>query len=95
MSEEIQPLEIAESELLTGLAKLLVLIYLGNRRKVDIIKAGLGSSTLYYNLLKGVQQGLLIVREDKIELTEKGRAVAKILYDAFKEITKVEKSSSQ
>jgi Mn-dependent DtxR family transcriptional regulator len=41
-------------------------------------------------LLKGVQLGLLIVNEDKIELTEKGRAVAEVLYRAFKEIEKIE-----
>jgi len=94
VSEETQPLEIAESELLTGLAKLLVLVYLGKKRKVDVIKAGLGSSTLYYNLLKGVQFGYVIVRENEIELTEKGKAIAKILYSALREIEKTEKSTS-
>jgi len=57
------------------------------------MRAGLGSSTVYSGLLKGVQLGLLVVREDKIELTEKGRAVAEVLYRAFKEIEKIEGSS--
>jgi Mn-dependent DtxR family transcriptional regulator len=53
------------------------------------MRAGLGVSTVYSNLLKGVQLGLLVVKEDKIELTEKGKAAARILYEAFREIEKI------
>ncbi|MCC6025090.1 MAG: hypothetical protein LM555_02190, partial [Desulfurococcaceae archaeon] len=60
---------------------------------VDLMRSGLGVSTVYSNLLKGVQLGLLIVKEDKIELTEKGRVVAEVLYRAFKEIEKIEGST--
>ena len=84
---------VAQSEYYTGLARLLVLLYLGLSRKVDMIRAGLGSSTIYFNTLKGVQLGLLRVVDDKIELTEKGKAVARILYEAFKEIEKIEGST--
>uniref|UniRef100_A0A7C4BB92 Transcriptional regulator n=1 Tax=Ignisphaera aggregans TaxID=334771 RepID=A0A7C4BB92_9CREN len=79
---------VAQSEYYTGLARLLTLLYLGLNRKVDMIRAGLGSSTIYFNTLKGIQLGLIRVVDDKIELTEKGRAVAEILYAAFKEIEK-------
>jgi hypothetical protein len=84
---------VAQSEYYTGLARLLVLLYLGLNRKVDMIRAGLGSSTIYTNILKGVQLGLLRVVDDKVELTEKGRAVAEVLYRAFKEIEKIEGST--
>jgi len=83
----------AQCEYFTGLARLIVLLYLGLGRKVDMIRAGLGSSTIYFNILKGVQMGLLLVKDDKIELTEKGRAIARVLYDALKEIEKIEKPS--
>jgi len=85
--------EVVKSEYFTGLGRLLILLYLGLSRKVDFMRAGLGASTVYSGLLKGVQLGLLVVREDKIELTEKGKAVAEILYKAFKEIEKIEGSS--
>jgi len=84
---------VAQSEYYTGLARLLVLLYLGLNRKVDMIRAGLGSSTIYINILKGVQLGLLRVVDDEIKLTEKGRAVAEVLYRAFKEIEKIEGST--
>jgi hypothetical protein len=84
---------VAQSEYYTGLARLLVLLYLGLNRKVDMIRAGLGSSTIYINILKGVQLGLLRVVDDEIKLTEKGRAVAEVLYRAFKEIEKIESST--
>jgi coproporphyrinogen III oxidase-like Fe-S oxidoreductase len=84
---------VAQTEYYTGLARLLVLLYLGLNRKVDMIRAGLGSSTIYFNILKGVQLGLLSIKNDKIELTEKGRSVARVLYEAFKEIEKIEGST--
>jgi coproporphyrinogen III oxidase-like Fe-S oxidoreductase len=88
--EEIS--RVVRSEYFTGLGRLLVLINMGLERKVDLMRAGLGVSTVYSNLLKGVQLGLLVVKEDRIELTEKGRAIARILYEAFKEIEKIEGS---
>jgi predicted methyltransferase len=92
MSREEEVHGVVRSEYLTGLGRILILIYMGLVRKVDLMRSGLGVSTVYSNLLKGVQLGLLIVKEDKIELTEKGRAVAEVLYRAFKEIEKIEGS---
>ena len=82
----------ARSEYFTGLGRLLILLHMGLERKVDFMRAGLGASTVYSSLLKGVQLGLLRVVDDKIELTEKGRAIAEVLYRAFKEIEKIEGS---
>jgi hypothetical protein len=81
--------DAARSEYFTGLGRLLILLHMGLERKVDFMRAGLGVSTVYSNLLKGVQLGLLVVKEDKIELTEKGKAAARILYEAFREIEKI------
>ena len=93
MSREEEVHGVVRSEYLTGLGRILILIYMGLVRKVDLMRSGLGVSTVYSNLLKGVQLGLLIVKEDKIDLTEKGRAVAEVLYRAFKEIEKIEGST--
>jgi hypothetical protein len=86
--------DAARSEYFTGLGRLLILLHMGLERKVDFMRAGLGASTVYSSLLKGVQLGLLRVVDDKIELMEKGRSVAKILYEAFMEIEKIEGSPS-
>jgi len=85
--------DAARSEYFTGLGRLLILLHMGLERKVDFMRAGLGASTVYSSLLKGVQLGLLRVVDDKIELTEKGRATARILYEAFMEIEKIEGST--
>jgi predicted methyltransferase len=85
--------DAARSEYFTGLGRLLILLHMGLERKVDFMRAGLGSSTIYINILKGVQLGLLRVVDDEIKLTEKGRAVAEVLYRAFKEIEKIEGST--
>jgi predicted transcriptional regulator len=93
VEREKEVYEAARSEYFTGLGRLLILLYMGLERKVDFIRAGLGSSTVYSSLLKGVQMGLIIMRDDKIELTERGKAIAKILYEALREIEKIEKQS--
>jgi len=93
MEQERELHEVVRSEYFTGLGRLLILLYLGLAKKVDFMRAGLGASTVYSGLLKGTQLGLIRVIDDKIELTEKGRAVAEVLYRAFKEVKKIKGSS--
>jgi len=78
---ELDVHEVARTRLLTGLSRILVLIHLGARRKVDLIRAGLGASTIYHNLLLLVEAGLVVKRGDEYVLTEKGEALARALLE--------------
>ena len=72
--------KVIESDYLSSLAKLLMLIYLGYNRKKKLIKAGLSSSLVYTNLLKLVSKNLVIITETgEITLTDKGKVEAEKL----------------
>jgi len=84
MSNEMVKMErvvkVIESDYLSSLAKLLMLIYLGYNRKKKLIKAGLSSSLVYTNLLKLVSKNLVIITETgEITLTDKGKVEAEKL----------------
>ncbi|AFL67057.1 transcriptional regulator [Desulfurococcus amylolyticus] len=75
--------EVARTKLLTGPSKILVLMYMGAKRKVDFIKAGLGASTIYYNMLFLVEAGLIVKKNGEYVLTEKGVMLAKALLECL------------
>jgi len=85
--------KIAKSSLFTGLARMLMLIRLGLRKKRHLIDAGLGSSTVYRALIDAITSDYIrIVNKDEIVLTEKGEKIADILLEAFKKIRDVDRA---
>ncbi|ADV65390.1 transcriptional regulator [Desulfurococcus mucosus] len=72
--------EVARTRLLTAPSRMLVLMHLGARRKVDFIRAGLGAGTIYYNLILLEKAGLVRKSGNEYRLTSKGRKLAEALY---------------
>ena len=90
MSNLEKAIEVAQSEYFTGLARLIMIVRLGYTRKRQIIRAGLGASTIYLNLLKATQRELALLKGDEIKLTPKGEKIADILLEAFDKLCKIE-----
>lgn len=80
VEEQLDPHEVAHTRLLTGVSRILALMHLGAKRKVDFIRAGLGASTLYHNLILLEEAGLIIKKGDEYLLTEKGARLAEAIY---------------
>ena len=86
MSNVEKAIKIARSPYFTGLARLIMLVALGADTKRQIIQSGLGSSTMYTNIIKGIEQGLIVIYGRKIALTEKGKQIAQILLECFERL---------